>query len=84
MAENADFEGFRQNSLALSDYDLRPKVGEIKVPGLLVVGDGDGKLPEAMSKFGIENTRLEVIPGAGHLPMLENHEAFMEAIGKFL
>ncbi|SMR45563.1 unnamed protein product [Zymoseptoria tritici ST99CH_3D1] len=84
MAEGADFEGFRGNSLALSDYDLKGKVGEVKVPGLLVVGDGDGKLPEAMGKFGIEGTRMEVVKGAGHLPMLENLEGFMETLGGFL
>ncbi|SMY20721.1 unnamed protein product [Zymoseptoria tritici ST99CH_1A5] len=84
MAEGADFEGFRGNSLALSDYDLKGKVGEITVPGLLVVGEGDGKLPEAMGKFGIEGTRMEVVKGAGHLPMLENLEGFMETLGGFL
>jgi pimeloyl-ACP methyl ester carboxylesterase len=84
MAENANFEGFRQNSLALSDYDLKSMVGDIKAPGLLLVGDGDGKLPEAMAKFGIPGARLEVIPHAGHLPMLENHETFMEKLAGFL
>ncbi|KJX96223.1 alpha/beta-hydrolase like protein [Zymoseptoria brevis] len=84
MAEGADFEGFRANSLALSDYDLKGKVGEITVPGLLLVGEEDGKLPEAMGKFGIEGTRLKVVKGAGHLPMLENLEGFMEVLGGFL
>ena len=43
-----------------------------------------GKLPEAMQKFEIPNTSFKSIPKAGHLPMLENHEAFMGALAGFL
>ena len=68
----------------LSDYDLKPRVAELTTPGLLIAGDGDGKLPEAMQKFGIPNTKFELIPKAGHLPMLENHDAFMKALASFL
>lgn len=84
MAANSSFDGFRLNSLALSDYDLKPKLNNIKAPGLLIAGEGDGKIPEAMQKFGIENTSFKSIPKAGHLPFLENHEAFVEALAEFL
>ena len=84
MVSNASFEGFVQNTGALCNYDLRPHLESIKVPGLLIAGDGDGKLPEAMQKFGIPNTSFKSIPDAGHLPMLENHEAFMDALKSFL
>lgn len=84
MAAQANIAGFEQNTHALSDYDLKPLVASIATPGLLIAGEGDGKLPEAMQKFGIPNTTFELIPKAGHLPMLENHDAFVEALGKFL
>lgn len=84
MAANANFEGFRLSSLALSDFDLKPKLQQIKAPGLLIAGEGDGKIPEAMQKFGIPNTKFVQIPNAGHLPFLENHEAFVEALKEFL
>lgn len=84
MAEQAHLAGFEQNTRALSDYDLKPLVGKITTPGLLIAGDGDGKLPEAMQKFGIPNTKFELIAKAGHLPMLENHDAFIEALAGFL
>ncbi|KAI5369629.1 Putative alpha/beta hydrolase-1 [Septoria linicola] len=84
MATNANLEGFRLNSLALSEYDLKPRLQEIKVPGLLIAGEGDGKIPEAMQKFGIPNTTFKQIPKAGHLPFLENHDAFVEALAGFL
>ena len=60
------------------------------VPGLLVVGDGDGKgaLVKAMEGFrgqlGAEGTELKVVPNTGHLPMWEDAAAFWEAIKDFL
>ena len=78
------FDGFVQNAGALCNYDLKDKLSSIKVSGLLIAGEGDGKLPEAMQKFGIPNTSFKSIPHAGHLPMLENHEAFMDALAAFL
>ncbi|CAK4033437.1 related to alpha beta hydrolase [Lecanosticta acicola] len=84
MAEQANIDGFEQNTHALSDYDLKPNLSKIKAPGLLIAGQGDGKIPEAMQKFGIPHTTFTAIPNAGHLPFLENHEAFMEALAAFL
>ncbi|EME49064.1 hypothetical protein DOTSEDRAFT_142675 [Dothistroma septosporum NZE10] len=84
MAEQANLEGFEQNTLALSNYDLRPRLADITSPGLLIAGEGDGKIPEAMQKFGIANTTFKSIPKAGHLPFLENHDAFVQAVAQFL
>lgn len=84
MTSRANLEGFEQNAGALSDYDLKSKLGGIETPGLLIAGEGDGKLPEVMQGFGIPGTKFKAIPGAGHLPMLENHEGFMKALEDFL
>lgn len=84
MIEQASFDGFVQGAGALCDYDLKKHLADVKTPGLLLAGEGDGKLPEAMQKFGMPNTKFKSIPGAGHLPMLENHEAFVEALTAFL
>lgn len=84
MIKPASVEGFEQSAGALCNYDLKDHLANIKVPGLLIAGEGDGKLPEAMQKFGIPNTTFKSIPKAGHLPMLENHDAFMEALAGFL
>lgn len=84
MVEQASFDGFVQNTGALCNYDLKEHLPNIKTPGLLIAGEGDGKLPEAMQKFGIPNTTFRLVPNAGHLPMLENHDAFMEALAGFL
>ena len=84
MVANASFDGFVQNAGALCNYDLKDELSSIKAPGLLIAGEGDGKLPEVMQTFGIPNTSFKSIPNAGHLPMLENHEAFMAALIEFL
>lgn len=84
MAKAASFDGFVENTGALCNYDLKDEVQKISAPGLLIAGEGDGKLPEVMQTFGIPNTTFKSIPNAGHLPMLENHDAFMDALAEFL
>jgi pimeloyl-ACP methyl ester carboxylesterase len=84
MVANASFDGFVQNAGALCNYDLKEHLPNIRKPGLLIAGEGDGKLPEVMQKLGIPNTTFKSIPNAGHLPMLENHESFMQALTEFL
>ncbi|KAF2724952.1 alpha/beta-hydrolase [Polychaeton citri CBS 116435] len=84
MIKQADVEGFEQNTGALCNYDLRDRLGAITTPGLLIAGEGDGKLPEVMQKSGIPGTSFNSVPGAGHLPMLENLKSFMSALTSFL
>ena len=84
MVADASVDGFEQNAGALCNYDLKDKLPGMKTPGLLIAGEGDGKMPEVMQKFGIPNTSFTSIPNAGHLPMLENHDALMKALAGFL
>ncbi|KAK5130458.1 hypothetical protein LTR08_002022 [Meristemomyces frigidus] len=84
MVEQASLEGFAEGTGALCNYDLKEHLPSVDTPGLLIVGEGDGKLPEAMQKFGMPSTTFKQIPGAGHLPMLENHDGFMAALAGFL
>ncbi|KAF4471818.1 hypothetical protein FALBO_1255 [Fusarium albosuccineum] len=83
-------EGFKYSCTALWDYDLKPKMGDCKVPGLLVVGEGDAKgaLVKAMEGFkgllGDKGAQLNIVPQAGHLPMCEDPKAFWEATRGYL
>ncbi|RMJ06655.1 hypothetical protein CDV36_013748 [Fusarium kuroshium] len=83
-------EGFRYSCTALWDYDLKPKMGGCKVPGLLVVGEGDanGALVKAMDGFkgllGDKGAELKIVPQTGHLPMSEDPQAFWEAVKEFI
>lgn len=58
----------------------------IGMPALVVVGEHDGLTPVALSEElhkGIRNSRLQVIPAAGHLANLDNPAAFNEALAEF-
>jgi pimeloyl-ACP methyl ester carboxylesterase len=59
----------------------------IEVPTLVVVGDEDGVSPpsdaQAMAD-AVPGSRVEVIPGAGHLSAVETPEAFNRAVRAFL
>lgn len=90
MVAANDVGGFRYSCQALWDYDLKPRLPECKVPGLLAVGDGDGKgaLVKAMDGFkglvGKDGVELRVVPGTGHLPMFENAAAFWSSVKDFI
>ncbi|KAI1812708.1 Alpha/Beta hydrolase protein [Poronia punctata] len=90
MVAANDVEGFRFGCQALWDYDMKEEMKKCVVPGLLVVGEEDGKgaLVKAMDGFkdlvGEKGAGLMVVPKAGHLPMCEQPEGFWEAVEKFL
>ncbi|KAJ1338750.1 3-oxoadipate enol-lactonase [Microdochium nivale] len=92
MVAANDIEGFRYGCQALWDYDMKSEIKGCKVPGLLVVGEGDGKgaLVKAMDGFRGQigpkegGVQLAIVPEAGHLPMCESPEGFWTAIEKFL
>ncbi|KAF5663500.1 3-oxoadipate enol-lactonase [Fusarium denticulatum] len=85
-----DVEGFKYSNTALWDYDLKPKMGGCKVPGLFVVGEEDAKgaLVKAMDAckglLGDNGAELKIVPQTGHLPMAENPQAFWEVVKEFL
>jgi 3-oxoadipate enol-lactonase len=59
--------------------DSTATLATIACPALVVVGDGDRLIPKAEARTlaaGLPHGRLVEIPGAGHLPNLENPEAF--------
>lgn len=90
MVSSNNVQGFRYGCQALWDYDMKNAMGACSVPGLLAVGDGDGKgaLVRAMDGFkgqvGPQGAELKVVPLAGHLPMCESPQDFLDAIQGFL
>jgi pimeloyl-ACP methyl ester carboxylesterase len=57
------------------------------LPSLIVWGDKDAILPrsavEAYSQV-IPAARLEILQGCGHRPEIENREAFMRMLQRFM
>ena len=67
--------------------DLRPKLGQIAAPTLVVLGERDTLVPLAFGHRladALPNAELVVIPDAGHNPMWERPEAFNRMMLKFL
>jgi 3-oxoadipate enol-lactonase len=72
---------------ALAELDLRPQLGQVKVPVLVLVGEQDEATPPPMSHeiaAGLPQARLKIIPGCAHVPQLQAPSAFLDAIGDFL
>jgi 3-oxoadipate enol-lactonase len=82
-----DPDVFRSACEALAELDLRPQLGQVKVPVLVVVGEHDEATPPPMSHelaAGLPQARLKIIPGCAHVPQLQSPSAFLDAIADFL
>ncbi|HEX9362090.1 MAG TPA: alpha/beta fold hydrolase [Bradyrhizobium sp.] len=82
-----DPEMFRAACAALAELDLRPELGKLTLPVLVLVGEQDEATPPPMSRelaAGLPNARLKVIAGCAHVPQLQSPEIFLDAIGDFL
>jgi 3-oxoadipate enol-lactonase len=82
-----DPDVFRAACEALAELDLRPQLGQVKVPVLVLVGEQDEATPPPMSHeiaTGLPQARLKIIPGCAHVPQLQAPSAFLDAIGDFL
>jgi 3-oxoadipate enol-lactonase len=67
--------------------DQRDRASAIDLPTLVLVGDEDQVTPPALSEALaalIDGSRLEIIPGAGHLANLEQPAAFNRQVERFL
>ena len=71
----------------IPDRGLKRRAYRIKAPSLIIWGGEDGINPpvyaEDFSRL-IAGSKVQVLAGAGHLPMLEQPDAFSEAILGFL
>jgi 3-oxoadipate enol-lactonase len=80
-------EIFRAACNALAELDLRPQLGRVGIPVLVLVGEHDEATPPPMSRelaASLPNARLAIIPCCAHVPQLQSPGAFLDAIGDFL
>ena len=72
---------------ALAELDLRPQLGQVTAPVLVLVGEHDEATPPPMSHelaAGLPQAQLKIIPGCAHVPQLQSPEVFLDAVGDFL
>ena len=82
-----DPEVFRAACADLAELDLRPELGTVKIPVLVLVGEYDEATPPPMSHelaALLPNARLRIIAGCAHVPQLQSPQVFLDAIGDFL
>lgn len=95
MVRDTQLEGFIAGARALQDYNLIDAgiVDGFAKGGkkhLLVAGQADGKLPETLCAFADKlagagaDASFVAIPDAGHLPMCDNPQAWLEPVLEFL
>ncbi len=71
---------------AMTGFDLRPRLQELRTPSVLVIGTRDRLVSAGeVRAFGplIPGARIEEFPGAGHALFLERHERFTALVREF-
>lgn len=88
MAMGLGSEVFERQSRALqSRPDQQKTLRQVDVPTLVLCGEDDRLCPihrHELMRDLIQNARLQVIEGAGHLPVLERPDETNEAIARWL
>jgi pimeloyl-ACP methyl ester carboxylesterase len=68
-------------------HDSTPSLSQIKCPALIIHGEDDQLIPvheaQVMYQF-IPNSKLILIPDAGHLPNIEQPHQFNQAVREFI
>lgn len=74
-----------KTSIALNNYDIVPAFKKIKAKTLIVFGEKDMlRSKENAIKNYIKDSELVIIPDAGHVPQMDNPEAFLKVVQPFL
>ncbi|MBV6395882.1 MAG: 2-hydroxy-6-oxo-6-phenylhexa-2,4-dienoate hydrolase [Anaerolineales bacterium] len=73
--------------LACDEFDVTNRLNEISAPTLILCGAQDQLTPPKYSEqlhTQIQNSRLAIVPQAGHMVMLEQPELFTQSAAEFL
>jgi pimeloyl-ACP methyl ester carboxylesterase len=74
-------------TIASHDTGLTRHLSDLSMPILVITGDDDRIVPTANSvKLAgmVPNSKLEIIPNAGHVPHEEQPDLFMQAVDEFI
>jgi pimeloyl-ACP methyl ester carboxylesterase len=88
MGDDVGVEGFvRQQTAVIGRVDSRPMLAWIKCRTLVLTGDEDNTIPNALSKEMADNipgARLVILENCGHLPQPEQPQATAAALAEWL
>jgi pimeloyl-ACP methyl ester carboxylesterase len=80
-------EVMRGDLIGYAGFDRRKDVGKIKAPVLMLRGDGDWLVSQQQveeTAARIPGSKISVLAGTGHYPMIENPYEFNETVRSFL
>jgi 3-oxoadipate enol-lactonase / 4-carboxymuconolactone decarboxylase len=80
-------EGYAGAAEAIAATDLSLAARNLRVPTLVLVGERDEATPLASAealRSAIDGARLEILPGAAHIPTVETPDAVSSAMACFL
>jgi pimeloyl-ACP methyl ester carboxylesterase len=89
MTLSRDYETARARAVAEDslERDLRPIMGDVRAPTLVIWGAEDRTIPVEMGLellAGIPDSRMRLIGGAGHLPLLDKPRFTVALFRSFL
>ena len=88
MGDDIGAEAFvHQQTAIMGRADSRPTLAWIRCPTLVLTGDEDNTIPNALSKEmadGIHGAKLVILPDCGHLSQPEQPEAVAAALVEWL
>lgn len=81
-----DPQGYANTCATLRDTDLMDLISGISAPALVLAGEADLAAPVALVRncLAIPGSRLEVLPGVGHIPSIEQPAVLAGLIQDFL
>ncbi len=84
---STDLQGYLGCCHAVRAINTTDRLSQIAVPTQIIASDADQGTPVEMAKIladHIPNSRLTVLPGAAHLSVIEQPEAFARTVKAFL
>jgi 3-oxoadipate enol-lactonase len=85
-ALSTDPDVYARSALALAQFDVADRLGDIRVPTLVLWGDHDVLVPRSYSEVlrdGIADAEMMVVPDAGHLCTIEQPEVVARTMAAF-
>ena len=78
---------YRRMLIAIQQFDVRDRLGEIGCPTLVIAGERDTTAPLRAKRFlaeHISGARLEIVADSGHATPVDQPDAFNELLSRFL
>jgi proline iminopeptidase len=69
------------------DFDFRPQLAKVAKPTLVIVGEHDRTTTVRAARVlheGMRNSELVVLPEAGHMSFVEQQDAYIQSVRRFL